>query len=235
MKMLSTKILKKMTCLNRGNSIFQKLIPSTCSHGNLDKSAHTDIPKPNFQEFRRKSIEDPNIPASQSAAERKGLSHFASFVAGVGLMYAIKGHGLHYLYYMSPARDILATAQTEVNISEIPEGKSMVVKWRGKPVQIIHRTQAHIDQERAIRVADLRDPQTDEERVQRPEWLVVIAICTHLGCIPIAGAGSVSGGFFCPCHGSHFDAAGRVRKGPAPYNLEVPPYSFVDDSNILIG
>ena len=84
-------------------------------------------------------------------------------------------------------------------------------------------------------MTELRDPESDEERVQRPEWLVVIGICTHLGCVPIVAAGIIPGGFYCPCHGSHYDGAGRIRKGPAPRNLVIPAYHFVDDETVLIG
>lgn len=84
-------------------------------------------------------------------------------------------------------------------------------------------------------LSELRDPQTDDDRVKKSEWLVIIGICTHLGCVPIPNAGIITGGFFCPCHGSHFDASGRVRKGPAPTNMEIPEYKFINDWNIIIG
>lgn len=97
------------------------------------------------------------------------------------------------------------------------------------------RTQEIIEQERAVDISILRDPQTDDERVKRPEWLIVIGVCTHLGCIPIPNSGIIPGGFFCPCHGSHYDAAGRIRKGPAPINLNIPKYEFINDEKIIIG
>lgn len=97
------------------------------------------------------------------------------------------------------------------------------------------RSQALIDTEKAMNVAELRDPELDEDRSQRPEWMILVGICTHLGCIPIPNAGIVPGGFYCPCHGSHFDTAGRVRRGPAPTNLDVPPYTFTDDLSLVIG
>lgn len=103
----------------------------------------------------------------------------------------------------------------------------------GKPVFIRRRTQKEIDQERAVDISQLRDPEHDEKRAPNPEWLVVVGICTHLGCVPIAGKGDF-GGYYCPCHGSHYDASGRIRKGPAPANLEVPDHVF-DGDTLVIG
>ncbi len=141
---------------------------------------------------------------------------------------------------MNPAKDTLALASIEVDLSPIKEpGQAMTVTWRGKPVFIRHRTEEEIEQARSVDVQNLPDPQSDEERVEKPEWLVMIGICTHLGCIPLGQKqGQPTGdynGWFCPCHGSHYDEAGRIRKGPAPANLPVPPYAFVDDTTIKIG
>ncbi|EZA57015.1 Cytochrome b-c1 complex subunit Rieske, mitochondrial, partial [Ooceraea biroi] len=197
--------------------------------------AHTDIPRPDFEEYRRKSTQDPIIPAAESADERKALNCLATFVGSVAGLYTFKSHLLHYVSFFSPSRDILAEARLEVKLNNIPEGKVSIIKWRGKPVFVYHRTQSIIDQERAVSLSELRDPETDEVRVKRSEWLVVIGICTHLGCVPIPNAGVIPGGFFCPCHGSHFDAAGRVRKGPAPTNMEIPEYKFISDDTIIIG
>jgi len=113
------------------------------------------------------------------------------------------------------------------------------VKWQGKPVFIDHRTETAIEEARDTPLSDLRDPQTDEARAERPEWLVVIGVCTHLGCVPKGQKPSEArgdwGGWFCPCHASHYDTSGRIRKGPAPLNLLVPPLSFLSDTNIKIG
>ena len=113
------------------------------------------------------------------------------------------------------------------------------MKWRGKPVFIWHRTMAEIEEAKAVARDDLIDPETDEERAQRPEWLILVGVCTHLGCIPLGTAqGEARGeynGWFCPCHGSHYDVSGRIRKGPAPSNLEVPAYTFLDDDVVRIG
>lgn len=113
-------------------------------------------------------------------------------------------------------------------------GMSSTVKWRGKPVFIRHRTKKEIDAAVADDSQSLRDQETDAERVQKPEWVVVVGVCTHLGCVPINGAGEW-GGWFCPCHGSHYDTSGRIRKGPAPLNLVVPQYKFLTDTKVLLG
>lgn len=122
---------------------------------------------------------------------------------------------------MSASADVLAMAKVEVDLNTIPEGKNVIIKWRGKPVFIRHRTEAEIEEANTVSVQSLRDPEADADRVKRPEWLVMLGVCTHLGCVPIGEAGDY-GGWFCPCHGSHYDISGRIRKGPAPLNLEIP-------------
>ena len=140
---------------------------------------------------------------------------------------------------MNPAADTLALASIEVDVSKIAEGQSITLKWRGKPIFIRHRTQSEIAEATQVTSADLRDPEEDTVRVQKPEYLVVLGVCTHLGCVPLGQkVGEVRGeydGWFCPCHGSHYDSSGRIRKGPAPTNLEVPPYTFLSDQVIRIG
>ena len=135
---------------------------------------------------------------------------------------------------MNPAADTLALANIEVDVSKIEEGQSITVKWRGKPVFIRHRTEDEIARASATDIADLRDPESDELRAEKPGYLVLVGVCTHLGCVPLGQkTGEVKGdydGWFCPCHGSHYDTSGRIRKGPAPTNLEVPPYTFLSDS-----
>lgn len=135
---------------------------------------------------------------------------------------------------MSASADVLALAKIEIKLSDIPEGKSVTFKWRGKPLFIRHRTAEEIATEKNVNIAELRDPQADEERAQNPKFLVVLGVCTHLGCVPIANAGEF-GGYYCPCHGSHYDASGRIRKGPAPLNLEVPPYAFPEENLLVVG
>ena len=140
---------------------------------------------------------------------------------------------------MNPAADTLALASIEVDISKIAEGQSITLKWRGKPVFIRHRTADEIRQAQDVDIDGLRHPEGDEIRAQKPEYLVVLGVCTHLGCVPLGQkVGEVRGeydGWFCPRHGSHYDASGRIRKGPAPTNLEVPPYAFLSDNVIRIG
>jgi ubiquinol-cytochrome c reductase iron-sulfur subunit len=140
---------------------------------------------------------------------------------------------------MNPSADVLALAATEVDLSGIEEGMRVTVTWRGKPVFIDHRTPEAIEQARAIDVDELRDPQPDNARVIEPQWLVVVGVCTHLGCVPLGQAAGDPrgdyGGWFCPCHGSHYDTSGRVRRGPAPINLVVPEYEFIADNMIRIG
>jgi len=139
---------------------------------------------------------------------------------------------------MNPSADVLALSSTEVDLAPVAVGQSITVVWRGKPIFVRHRTEKEIEEARAVDVSTLRDPATDAERVQKPEWLVVIGICTHLGCIPLGQKpGDPRGdydGWFCPCHGSHYDSAARIRKGPAPKNLYLPPYAFVEDEVIKI-
>ena len=142
---------------------------------------------------------------------------------------------------MNPDASVLALASIEVDISNIPEGQESTFKWRGKPVFIRNRTEAEIAAAESVDIATLPDPEADIDRL-RPgpsgeidkKWLVVIGVCTHLGCVPLSYRGEFDG-YFCPCHGSVYDTSGRIRKGPAPTNLEVPPYEFVSDTRILIG
>ncbi|KAK6925544.1 Cytochrome b-c1 complex subunit Rieske, transmembrane domain [Dillenia turbinata] len=141
---------------------------------------------------------------------------------------------LKFVLSMSASKDVLALASIEVDLSSIEPGTTVTVKWRGKPVFIRRRTEDDIKLANSVDVGSLRDPQNDAERVKNPEWLVVIGVCTHLGCIPLPNAGDF-GGWFCPCHGSHYDISGRIRKGPAPYNLEVPTYTFLDENKLLVG
>ena len=139
---------------------------------------------------------------------------------------------------MSPdASTIAAGAPIEVDLKAIPEGAIVTVKWRGKPIFVRHRTKKEIAEAADVKLAELPDPQADDKRVKKPEWLVVIGVCTHLGCIPLGQAGSRGeyDGWFCPCHGSVYDTSGRIRKGPAPKNLEVPAYAFTTDTRLAIG
>jgi ubiquinol-cytochrome c reductase iron-sulfur subunit len=138
---------------------------------------------------------------------------------------------------MNPdASTIAAGVPVEVDLAPIAAGQVIKVFWRGNPIYISHRTKKEIDEVRAVPVNSLPDPATDQSRVKEGHdpWLVVVGICTHLGCIPLANQGNYDG-WFCPCHGSQYDASGRIRQGPAPANLPVPPYKFVSDTKIQIG
>ncbi|KAH6790532.1 Ubiquinol-cytochrome C reductase iron-sulfur subunit [Perilla frutescens var. frutescens] len=141
---------------------------------------------------------------------------------------------LKFVLSMSASKDVLALASLEVDLSSIEPGTTVTVKWRGKPVFIRRRTEDDIKLANSVDLGTLRDPQEDAVRVKNPEWLVVVGVCTHLGCIPLPNAGDY-GGWFCPCHGSHYDISGRIRKGPAPFNLEVPTYSFLEENKLLVG
>jgi ubiquinol-cytochrome c reductase iron-sulfur subunit len=142
-----------------------------------------------------------------------------------------------FVAQMNPdASTIAAGAPVEVDLAPIAEGQVIKVFWRGKPIFISHRSKKEIDEARKDDNANLPDPQADAKRVKpgHDQWLVLIGICTHLGCIPIAHQGDY-GGWFCPCHGSQYDTSGRIRRGPAPANLPLPPYQFVSDTKIRIG
>jgi ubiquinol-cytochrome c reductase iron-sulfur subunit len=140
---------------------------------------------------------------------------------------------------LNPSQDVLALSSTEVDLSQIEVGQAITVKWRGKPVFIRHRTPEEIKAAESVDIANLRDPQTDDQRVEKPEWLIVVGVCTHLGCVPQGQKPSEPrgqfGGWFCPCHGSEYDTSGRIRRGPAPTNLEVPQYAFESDTLVTIG
>jgi ubiquinol-cytochrome c reductase iron-sulfur subunit len=137
---------------------------------------------------------------------------------------------------MNPDASVLALSSAEYDLTPIEQGQTITVKWRGLPVFIRHRTQKEIDEAKAVPLSELKDPATDAERTKpgHEQWLVMIANCTHLGCIPLGQSGDYDG-WFCPCHGSQYDSAGRIRKGPAPKNLVLPPYKFVSDTMVQIG
>jgi ubiquinol-cytochrome c reductase iron-sulfur subunit len=171
--------------------------------------------------------------------ENQGRRDF--IVVATNAMLAVGAAAVAYplINQMNPAADTLALSTIEVDVSAIEEGQAITVKWRGRPVFIRHRTAEEIKMAEAVNLDDLRDPQDDASRVENPKYLIIQGICTHLGCVPLGQKiGEVKGdfnGWFCPCHGSHYDTSGRIRKGPAPSNLEVPPYVFLSDSVIKIG
>src|SRR6056300_1352602 len=171
--------------------------------------------------------------------ENQGRRDF--IVVATNTMLAVGAAAVVYplVNQMNPAADTLALSTIEVDVSAIEEGQAITVKWRGRPVFIRHRTAEEIKIAEAVSLDDLRDPQDDASRAENPKYLVIQGICTHLGCVPLGQKiGEVKGdfnGWFCPCHGSHYDTSGRIRKGPAPTNLEVPPYAFLSDSVVRIG
>jgi ubiquinol-cytochrome c reductase iron-sulfur subunit len=177
-----------------------------------------------------------NVTTASSAdhpTRRDFLFVATGAAAGVGTVATL----WPFVSQMNPdAATIAAGAPIEVDLTPVAEGQDIKVFWRGKPIYIMNRTKKQIEEARAVAVDSLRDPQTDQARVKagHDNWLVVIGICTHLGCIPIAHEGNYDG-FFCPCHGSQYDSSGRIRQGPAPLNLPVPPYQFVSDTKIQIG
>ena len=174
-------------------------------------------------------------PGGESGTRRDFLSlTTAAFtVVGVGAL------AVPFIASMNPSRDVLALASTEVDLSPIAVGSAVTIVWRGKPVFVRRRTAEEVQAARQTPLSELPDPASDQSRVKKDEWLVLLGVCTHLGCVPLGQKPSDSrgefGGWFCPCHGSHYDTSGRIRKGPAPANLAVPDYVFTSDTQIRIG
>ena len=167
----------------------------------------------------------------KETSERRDFLFTASYALGaVGVGAAV----WPLIDQMNPDASVKALATTEVDISTVGLGKTITVLWRGKPVFIRRRTQEEISKAQNVNLSELIDPQKDEDRVKKSEWLIMTGVCTHLGCVPLGEKGDF-GGWFCPCHGSHYDTSGRIRKGPAPTNLEIPKYEFVDNNTIKIG
>ena len=183
------------------------------------------VASPNFGDVHR---------APSGDATRRAFSYFVVGAAGATYAAAIKAGAVDFIQSMNPSKDVQAMANIEVNLNDIAEGSTLTVKWRGKPLFVRHRSEAEIESAVKDDSADLKDKQNDASRVKDPKYLIVLGICTHLGCVPLKNQGAF-GGFFCPCHGSHYDTSGRIRMGPAPLNLEVPPYKFLDDGVVLIG
>jgi ubiquinol-cytochrome c reductase iron-sulfur subunit len=179
---------------------------------------------PNFDYYKRKSSETVG----------RNFTYFMVGATGVVAGATAKNFVHDFLSNLSASADVLALAKVEVDLSTIPLGRNVVIKWRGKPIFIRHRTSDEIDEANQVNLRELRHPEEDAQRVKNPEWLVMIGVCTHLGCVPIGEAGEF-GGWYCPCHGSHYDISGRIRKGPAPLNLEIPEYSFLTEDKLVIG
>jgi len=177
-----------------------------------------------------------NTGSAGGEATRRDFLYLATGAMGAAGLAAFAWPVIHS---MNPAADTLALSSTEVDLAPIKEGQAITVSWRGKPVFVRRRTGAEIAAAQAVDLKELRDPQPDAARVQRADWLILVGVCTHLGCVPM-GQGTTDprgdfGGWFCPCHGSHYDTSGRIRKGPAPANLHVPEYKFLTDTLVRIG
>jgi ubiquinol-cytochrome c reductase iron-sulfur subunit len=168
-------------------------------------------------------------------SRRDFLTLTAALTGAVGAASAI----WPFIDSMNPAKDTLALSTTEIDIGPIAVGQRVTVVWQGKPVFVDHRPPEEVKKAAEVNLAELPDPQKDSDRVKKPEWLVVVGVCTHLGCIPLGQKSTDDrgpfGGWFCPCHGSIYDTSGRIRQGPAPQNLAVPPYEFISDTQIKIG
>ncbi len=179
------------------------------------------------------SDDSSSSPCQQPTATRRDfVTTTASAMAVVGAA----SFAWPLLDSLNPSADVLALASTEVDLSDVEVGRTIRVKWRGKPVFIKRRSPEEIQVAREESLDALPDKESDEDRVKKghEEWLVVLGVCTHLGCVPLSDSGDF-GGWFCPCHGSHYDLSGRIRRGPAPENLLVPPYEFISDTKIKIG
>lgn len=170
--------------------------------------------------------------AEEGQTRRNFMVMAASGVACVGAAAA----AIPFIKSLSPSAEVLAVGSTEIELGKIKEGETKTFLWRGIPVFVRNRTQPEIDAARNVDIASLRDPETDEARVKKgkEKWLVTIGVCTHLGCIPLANKGEFHG-WLCPCHGSVYDTSARIRHGPAPKNLEIPPYEFISEDKIKIG
>lgn len=175
------------------------------------------------------------VQDDHAEGRRDFLSILALATAGVGAAAFV----WPVIDSMNPSADVLALASTEVDLSQLEVGQSITVIWRKKPVFIRRRTEAEIKEAEDAPLSDMIDPQSDADRVVNPEYLIMVGVCTHLGCIPLGQKSGDNkgefGGWFCPCHGSHYDTSGRIRKGPAPTNLPVPEYEFLSDTTVLIG
>lgn len=207
----------------------QSFGPTTCR-----ALAHTDIKFPDYTAYRRPSTIDPHKKNIATEDERKAFSYLSTAATGAAGIILAKSTVTKLLTSLAPAKDVLALSKIEVKLNEIPPGKNAIIKWRGKPLFVRHRTQEEIEAANNVDLTELRDPEADSDRIQKPEWLVLLGVCTHLGCVPIANKGDFNG-YYCPCHGSHYDVSGRARRGPAPKNLEVPPYEFMSDDMIIVG
>lgn len=199
------------------------------------RCSHTDLKLPDNPQYRRVSNRDPTVPSSETRDGRKVFTYIFTMGTIAYTSVAVKTCLTKVAKYYGFNQDALALGTMEIDLTTIPEGKFVVIKWRNKPLFIKHRTPDEIADSQNTPLSDLRDPAPDSDRTVNPKFMIQLGICTHLGCVPLANKGDYVGGYFCPCHGSHYDAAGRIRKGPAPENLEIPPYHFINDNTIVVG
>ncbi len=175
---------------------------------------------------------DAELLSEDGKSRRDFVVMTATCVACAGAVAA----AIPFVSSLAPSGDVLAIGTTEVDISNIKEGETVTVMWRGQPVFVTHRTAKQIEEAQSVNMSELRDPQADSDRVKKGQekWLISIAVCSHLGCVPVPNKGDYNG-WLCPCHGSHYDSSARIRKGPAPLNLAIPTYEFLSDTKIKIG
>jgi len=181
---------------------------------------------------------------AQAPAEAGDGIRRRDFINLAAVAFPVAG-GVAVLYplinQMNPSADVLAMSSIDVDLTPIAEGQAIKAEWRKQPMFIRHLTAAEMQQANDVDASTLRDPETLAERTkpEHQQWLITLGVCTHLGCVPLGAAEGENkgefGGYFCPCHGSHYDTAGRIRKGPAPLNLEVPEYEFMSDTSVRIG
>jgi len=197
----------------------------TTPHADVKDGKRFNTPDTNF--------EDNRLPVGHGE-EKRAFTYFV--LGGARFVYASAARlaVINAVASLSASADVLALAAVEVDLKNVNPGQVITVKWRGKPVFIKHRTEAQIKEVADTNTAELRHAQTDAERVKDPNWLIVLGVCTHLGCVPISNAGDYNG-WYCPCHGSHYDGSGRIRRGPAPLNLEVPEYKFLSPTKVMLG
>ncbi len=184
---------------------------------------------------------DPSAAAAHPGHPDVTKRDFLKLVTGATAGIGVAAVAWAFIDYMNPAQDVLALSAIDVDLTPIPEGQGITVLWQGKPIFLRHRTAKEIKEAEDVQMSQLIEPQPDSQRVKpgHAQWIVLIGICTHLGCVPLGNKPTDPrgdwGGWFCPCHGSQYDTSGRVRHGPAPLNLALPPYEFVADTKIKIG
>jgi len=188
------------------------------------------------------SVTSPAVPgATGHAGHDAGKRDFLKLVTAAGAAIGVGAISWPLIDSMNPSADVLALSSVEVDLTPITEGMGVTVVWRGKPIFVRHRTPQEIKEAEDVKLSDLIEPEPDSARVKagHAQWIVLIGICTHLGCIPLGNKPTDPrgewGGWFCPCHGSQYDTSGRVRHGPAPLNLYIPPYAFMSDARVKVG